>query len=202
MFTGIIESTGKTVSIRKIDQGLSFDLSPTEIERFQDVTLGESIAVNGVCLTVEKILTGPNHAFQFFASSETLKRTNLEKIDAGSLLNLERAMPAAGRFSGHVVQGHVDGIAKLVQISSVGEAHELKIELPESLSKYVIEKGSITLDGISLTVNSILRNVISVMIIPHTWVNTSLCSIAAQHHFNVEVDVIAKYVEKLTNAQR
>lgn len=202
MFTGIIESTGKTVSIRKIDQGLSFDVSPTKKDSFKDVVLGESIAINGVCLTVEKIAQTPSTSFQFFASSETLQRSNLGNIDSGTVLNLERAMLAGGRFSGHIVQGHVDGVAKLIQTTPVGEAFELKVELSPELSKYVIEKGSITLDGISLTVNSISKNVISLMIIPHTWAHTNLSSIAAGHRFNVEVDVIAKYVESLTNAQR
>ena len=181
MFTGIIESLGK---VRQLEGGvLLIDAEP------QDWKLGESVAVNGCCLT----LVDWSDGLRFDLSEETLKRTALETLEAGSPVNLERAMRADGRFGGHVVQGHVDGVGQLKEIK--GEAFVWTI--PSDLSRYLIDKGSIAIDGISLTVVEPRWNEFETWIIPHTLENTSLGSLLPGMQVNVEVDLIAKYVERL-----
>lgn len=197
MFTGIINTVSSVTALDMRNNERLIQLSTP----YPDVVLGESIAVNGVCLTVarlERVQDGTN--VEFFVSPETCERTNLGALKAGVAVNLERAMRLSERLSGHLVQGHVDGLGRLVDARAVGDCFELQVELSPSLSKYVVEKGSITLDGISLTVNSIKNNTIDLMIIPHTWQNTALATKKVGQDFNIEVDVIAKYVEKLTHA--
>lgn len=193
MFTGIIQKVGK---VQKIDGPrywieIGFDSSTLE--------LGESIAVNGVCLTVAEI---SSPLAQFFLSEETLARTSLGKLREGSRVNLERAMVASSRLSGHIVQGHVDGIAPLVRMSEAGESRILEFDLPESIARYCVEKGSISLNGVSLTINTIEKKSgsparISLMIIPHTWEHTQFSNLSLGEPVNVEVDIVAKYVESL-----
>lgn len=194
MFTGIISAVSKITAMDIRSDERVIELSTP----YTDVVLGESIAVSGVCLTVarlERIETGTK--VEFFVSPETCARTNLGALQPQTSVNLERAMRLSDRLSGHLVQGHVDGQARLTDVRAVSDCFELTVELAPSLAKYVVEKGSITLDGISLTVNSIKTTTITLMIIPHTWQNTALATKQTGHDFNIEVDVIAKYVEKL-----
>ena len=196
MFSGIIEKVG-TIKRPVIEAGnLSLDIETG----FTDLTLGESVAVNGVCLTV--VTFDAAGLANFFASAETLARTNLGALRAGGVVNLERAVALSTRLSGHVVQGHVDGFATLSAIQAEAGAHKIWLQLPPSLSRYCVEKGSIALDGISLTLNSVEDHqdgsaTIGLTIIPHTWTHTNLQSRHAGDVLNVEVDILAKYVERL-----
>ena len=165
-----------------------------------DLSLGESIAVNGVCLTVAKFTVHGDA--DFFASAETLARTNLDQIIPGSHVNLERAVSLNTRLSGHMVQGHVDGKAILRSIIPEDGAYRLAFDLPQNLARYCVEKGSICLNGISLTINGLteLNNgdtQVAITIIPHTWEHTNLFAAKIGDAINVEVDVMAKYVERL-----
>ncbi len=197
MFTGIVLNVAdKTSKIR----GDGIEISITTKDRhFTDIQIGESIAVNGVCLTVEKwdALTGE---IIFFASEETCRLTNLS--NSKTKCNLERALKISDRLSGHIVQGHIDGMAKYISIVKNDESYKLTIELPTSLSKYVVSKGSICIDGISLTANGVLdkkhSSLIDFFVIPHTYENTTLKYSSVGDLFNIEVDVVAKYVERLS----
>lgn len=203
MFTGIVEQVGKIKTLVRHDLSMNITVSTAFADQ---LNLGESVAVNGCCLTVaEKTSVGP----LFILSPETLEKTNLKNLREGSVVNLERALAvnsmAGGRLSGHIVQGHVDGIATLtgirsVQFSDGSQGKELTIELPSELSKYVVNKGSITIDGVSLTVNSVNQNQIQLMIIPHTLENTVIGNYQTEQTVNIEVDIIAKYVERLCKA--
>lgn len=196
MFSGIVETLARIKSVSHKDQALVLVVETT----FKNLELGESIAINGVCLTVvEFTSTG---TATFFVSSETIDRSNLGTLKAESLVNLERAVKLETRLSGHLVQGHVDGKASLVSAIAEGEAYRLKFVMAEALGKYCIEKGSIALNGISLTLNAVTpqpdnQTTIEITIIPHTWEHTNLHALARGHEANVEVDVIAKYVESL-----
>lgn len=196
MFTGIIESLGKVKSIQKSESEKDFVLkiSPENKKYFDDVKLGESIAVNGVCLTVASM---DSQDYTFYVSPETLERTQFKSLHEQELVNLERALKVSDRLSGHIVQGHVDGIGTLVGIKKNADSVHLKFKIPESLSKYCIEKGSICINGVSLTINTIFDHVINVMIIPHTWEHTQFIELKMNDLVNIEVDVLAKYVEKL-----
>lgn len=189
MFTGIITAVSAIEKKIELSSGIRIILK----NPYDDVQLGESIAVNGACLTVESI----SHGLQFFVSKETLEKTNLGNIATDDLANLERALLVSNRFSGHFVQGHVDGKAKITSIQPVGDAFEICIQIPDALKRFIVEKGSITLDGISLTVNSIKETAVYLMVIPHTWKSTHLHSKHVGQDLNLEVDVIARYIEKL-----
>lgn len=196
MFSGIIERVAK-VTKATYENGA---LQCTVATSMSDLSLGESIAVNGVCLTVAKF--DKDGAADFFASAETLARTNLDKIITGGHVNLERAVSLNTRLSGHMVQGHVDGKAILTSIIPEDGAYRLAFDLPQSLSRYCVEKGSICLNGISLTINGLseLKNgdtQVAITIIPHTWEHTNLYAAKIGDAINVEVDVMAKYVERL-----
>jgi riboflavin synthase len=196
MFSGIIERVGKVTKAAQENGALQC----TVATGISDLSLGESIAVNGVCLTVAKF--EKDGAADFFASAETLARTNLDKIVTGSHVNLERAVSLNTRLSGHMVQGHVDGKAILTSIIPEDGAYRLAFDLPQSLSKYCVEKGSICLNGISLTINGLTEQKngdtqVAITIIPHTWEHTNLYAAKIGDAINVEVDVMAKYVERL-----
>lgn len=196
MFSGIIEHIGRIKSVEPREQAILLQVETG----LSDMDLGESIAVNGVCLTVAAY--DSSGLADFFVSAETLSRTALGRLVAGSRVNLERASTPSTRLSGHIVQGHVDGLAELVGTRSVGESHHITFRLPEALRGYVVEKGSIALDGVSLTVNEVSdvqdgTFTIALMIIPHTWDHTGLSEIQPGSRANVEVDVLAKYVESL-----
>ncbi len=196
MFSGIIERLGAVRAVTPGDGTVRLDLQTG----FDDLSLGESVAVNGVCLTVTTFDAEGSAAM--FVSPETLAVTALGRLAAGHAVNLERAVTPSTRLSGHIVQGHVDGVGHLDRIEASGEAYGLRFSLPESLRRYCVPKGSITLDGISLTLNRLEepeqgRFGAFVTIIPHTWTHTTLGSLSAGDPINVEVDVIAKYVEQL-----
>ncbi|WP_215749668.1 MULTISPECIES: riboflavin synthase [unclassified Gluconobacter] len=200
MFSGIIERLGtvKAVSLRDKAMDLTVETG------FPDLELGESVAVNGVCLTVETFDAAGVATFHL--SGETLSRTPLEQLKAGSRVNLERAVAANTRLSGHIVQGHVDNVATFASVEKSGDSYSLRIFVPQALRQYVVEKGSITFDGISLTVNELHDDVVrgnqsgfevGLTIIPHTWDHTNLSSLTVGTRINVEVDVLSKYVENL-----
>lgn len=196
MFSGIIESLGIIKANTLAEGSLTLDLTTG----FADLTLGESVAVNGICLTV--VTYDAKGLAQFYASSETLQRTNLGSLRAGDRVNLERAVSLSTRLSGHVVQGHVDGQARLDAITPDADAYRIELTLPKALGRYCVEKGSITLDGISLTLNAVVDQPsgecrVHLTIIPHTWAHTNLQSRQVGDLLNVECDVLAKYVERL-----
>jgi riboflavin synthase len=188
MFTGIVEEVGRVGSA-----GPRMRIQCRHVLR--DIHEGASIAVSGVCLTAVNIRSD---GFWADLSPETLARTNLGALREGSLVNLERAAAVGDRLSGHIVQGHVDSTAEFLALDPLPDGNWwLKIRLPADLDRYVIHKGSIALDGVSLTVASLDDNVLGVAIIPHTYENTAMPSYGPGTAINVEVDLIAKYVEKL-----
>jgi riboflavin synthase len=191
VFTGIITKVGKI--IEKTERAKSECAFLIETG-FSDLSLGESVAINGVCLTVAEFT--PSGDASFYASPETLTRTNLGKLKRDSRVNLERALRVGDRLSGHWVQGHVDGVGEVVEISQTGESWNLSVRVPENLERYFVEKGSIALSGVSLTINSIDQNLISLMIIPHTWQNTNFFSLQSGDSVNIEVDILAKLMER------
>jgi riboflavin synthase len=195
MFSGIIERPAPVEAAERRGHAVALILDTG----WNDLELGESIAVNGVCLTVTEF--GSTGLATFFVSSETLARSNLGRLTAGETVNLERSVRLDSRISGHLVQGHVDGRATLTSITPDGDAYRLELALPAELARYCVEKGSIALDGISLTINSVIDGPgvagIGITIIPHTWEHTNLKTARPGDEINVEVDVMAKYVERL-----
>lgn len=198
MFSGIIERLGTVRDIAVTPAGRTLTLDTG----MPDLTLGESVAVNGVCLTVARLDEAHQRAASFQVSPETEARTALPRLAVGHRVNLERALTLATRLSGHIVQGHVDGTGELASVVPEGDSFGLAIRVPATLRRYVVEKGSIALDGISLTVNAIGpvdadSFSIHLMIIPHTWTHTALRELKPGDPLNIEVDVLAKYVETL-----
>ena len=193
MFTGIVEAAAKVLAVEPTDAGRRVVIdNPFDAP----LELGASVAVNGVCLTV----VASDAGLAFDAVHETLDRSSLGSIVPGSLVNLERPMPANGRFDGHVVQGHVDGVGKVARLTDEGDARRIAVELSSPLMRYVVEKGSITVDGVSLTVTGIGDGEFEFVVIPHTAEATTLGAVAVGDLVNIEVDVIAKYVERLLEA--
>lgn len=195
MFSGIVERLAPVKAVTGEHGSIVLRVETA----WGDLELGESIAVNGVCLTVTEF--DQDGTATFFISPETIERTNLGKLAAGARVNLERSVRLETRLSGHLVQGHVDGKAKLTSITPAGGAYRLELILPPDLGRYCVEKGSIALDGISLTLNRVTDGEggtrIGITIIPHTWEHTNLNTAAPGDEINVEVDVMAKYVERL-----
>ena len=193
MFTGIIEEVGGVVEIRDTGDFRTIRLHAKSV--LDGLSVGSSIAVNGVCLTVRSRGVG---IFSAEMSRETLDRTNLGDLAKDAIVNLERPMRADSRFDGHIVQGHVDGVGRVRRFDREGDEWNLEVEYPAAGSRYIVEKGSIAVDGISLTVAA-LRNscIFSVAIIPHTYENTNLKAAKAGDPVNLEYDVLAKYVENL-----
>lgn len=198
MFTGIVEERGEIESITTTPDGIRVRVLAHEVAA--DASIGDSIAVNGVCLTVVEF--GPAH-FVADAMPETLSRSNLGKLSKGDGVNLERPMALNARLDGHIVQGHVDGIGTVVANGRRdGEGHHLVVSLPPELRRYTIEKGSITLDGASLTIAELTANGVDVALIPLTLELTSLGERRPGDVLNVEVDMVAKYVERMLEAYR
>ena len=197
MFTGIVEETG---TIKKIEKGTSSGRLTIEADKvLQGSKIGDSIAVNGVCLTI----TGMSgHLFTADVMAETMNRSSLGLLQPGSRVNLERAMPADGRFGGHIVAGHVDGTGTIVKIEKDETAVWYRIEAAPEVLRYIVEKGSITIDGISLTVATVSDTDFQVSIIPHTQANTVLSDRKTGDVVNLETDIIGKYVEKLLQPQK
>lgn len=192
MFTGIVESVGTVTSIES--DGTDARLTVHDAVVTSDLGLGDSVSVNGVCLTAV-LIDGPS--FSVDAVTETLRRSNLGSLDKSSRVNLERAMPASGRFDGHIVQGHVDGLGVIVDVESEGQGRRLGIRPPSELLRLIVEKGSITVNGVSLTVASVERAAFQIAVIPHTLSVTTLGSATVGEKVNLEVDILAKYVERL-----
>lgn len=192
MFTGIIEGVGTVVDASRGPDGLllTVDVGPVEL----DMKPGDSVAVNGACLTVERTDGG---RFTATAVPETLTRTTLGRVRVGDAVNLERAVAAGGRFGGHFVQGHVDGLETILQRAAGGEGVIVAISLSRDLAAFVAPKGSIAVDGLSLTVVDVSAGRFSVTLVPYTIQNTALGSKVVGEQVNVEVDVVAKYVWRM-----
>lgn len=194
MFTGIVEEIGKIKAIKKGKNSARLVINAKKV--LEDVKLGDSIAVNGVCLTVTEF---SNSAFGVDVMHESLRKSSLSTLKNDSSVNLERAMLLNGRFGGHIVSGHIDGTGKIINIKNDDNAIWYTISAKEKIMKYIIEKGSITIDGISLTVANLSESDFSVSIIPHTQEETILKMKKIGDIVNLENDCIAKYVEKLLN---
>jgi riboflavin synthase len=192
MFTGIITAIGTVAS--RTETGGELTLAITCPWDAGALTIGESIACSGVCLTV---VAAEKKTFTVQLSQETVNRSAAHLWDVGAKLNLERAMCVGDRLGGHIVSGHVDGLAKIISIEPSGGSHVVMLEAPKELAKYVAAKGSVTLDGISLTVNTVETQHFTVNIIPHTWNFTTLGARKAGDSVNLEIDMIARYVERL-----
>ena len=190
MFTGIVEATGTVQSVTETDDGRRLRVS----HDFDALHHGQSISVSGVCLTVERF---DDDAFEVFLASETVEKTYLGSVGEGDVVNLERALAADGRFDGHLVQGHVDTTATVAEVERVGEDWRYTFSLPPEIAQYVVTKGSVALDGISLTVASRHESGFDVAIIPTTYDLTSLSEKEVGDPVHVEVDVVAKYVESM-----
>jgi len=201
VFTGIVEERGALVARENLDQAARLRIRGPLVT--SDASFGDSIAVNGVCLTVVEL---DGDEFTVDVMAETLRRSSLQRLVAGSPVNLERAMAADGRFGGHIVQGHVDGVGEILAVSPTENWTVVRIGLPGALARYVVEKGSITVDGISLTVSALGRDGdrdwLEVSLIPTTLSETNLGSAGVGAEVNLEVDVIAKYLERLTDHGR
>ncbi len=192
MFTGIIEGIGRLIVKRTVGGGLAFDIE-TGFD-LVDPEEGESIAVSGVCLTAYNI---KGRRFSTDVSPETLSRTRLGSLRQGSMINLERALKLSDRLGGHLVSGHVDTMAVVKKRKEFGDYTLFTFGIPNSIDRYVIEKGSITVDGASLTVNSCESGFFAVSVIPHTLKVTTLGELKEGYTVNIEVDMIGKYIEKL-----
>ncbi|MHB1237899.1 MAG: riboflavin synthase [Gallionella sp.] len=196
MFSGIIADIGSIKQVIARDGGLRLEIATSTLG-LDDVQPGDSIAVNGVCLTVVKI---DGKHFSIDVSRETLNCT--AGLDApGAAVNLEKALRLADRLGGHMVSGHVDGVGEVVAFTDLGESWKLSVRAPQALAKYIAVKGSITINGVSLTVNQVSGNEFSLNLIPHTLSMTNLKNLRACSHVNLEVDMIARYVERMMQAK-
>jgi riboflavin synthase len=196
MFTGIVEEIGEVLAVRESADVVVFTVRGRTVTA--DTRHGDSIAVNGVCLTVVDPDGSTDDTFTVELMPETLKRSSLAAVTAGTRVNLERAVPVGGRLGGHIVQGHVDGVATLLSRTPGERTDELRFSLAPDLARYVVEKGSITVDGVSLTVAGVSDDSFTVALIPTTLSHTTLGFLRPGDTVNVEVDVVAKYVERLT----
>ncbi|MGJ8680871.1 riboflavin synthase [Paraglaciecola sp.] len=193
MFTGIIEDVGVIDSLTPSGEDIRLSIKTNKLD-MSDVKLGDSIANNGVCLTVVAMSSS---GFSADVSHETIKRTGFASYQAGSKVNLEKAMQANGRLGGHIVSGHVDGVGEVLSISNVGRYVEIWVKAPDELAKYLAEKGSITVDGVSLTVNQVNGAKLLLTLIPHSLQETIIGLYKVGTKVNLEVDVIARYLERL-----
>lgn len=197
MFTGIVEGTGTVAAVARRGDVMAVRIEVAGL--FEGLPLGGSIAVNGCCLTAVR---SDARSFELDLTDETLRRTRFdERLVPGAAVNLERPMKADGRFDGHVVQGHVDGVGRVRELRVTGESAEIRIEAPPELERYLVEKGSVAVDGISLTVWGIAEGAFSVALIPYTLQVTNLRAAGPGSLVNLEADVIAKYVERLLAAR-
>lgn len=192
MFTGIIEETGKVINIQKSSESCRIMISASKV--LENTNIGDSIAVNGVCLTVTDMTKS---SFSADVMAETVRRTSLAELKSGSRVNLECAMSAEGRFGGHIVSGHIDGTGIISDFKKEDNAVWITISADSSILKYIVEKGSVAIDGVSLTVAEVTDKFFRVSIIPHTQSETTLISKKTGSKVNLECDIIGKYVEKL-----
>ena len=198
MFTGIVEEVGRVLRIEQRGDNRRITIAAKEVPK--ELSAGDSVAVSGVCLTALDIKP---ESFCADLAPETWLRTSFSRGHEGALVNLELPMKADGRFGGHVVQGHVDGVGKLISFDRIGDSENwwLNIELPDEVEKYTVYKGSISIEGISLTVAQLKKNRCTVAIIPHTVEMTNLHSLKPGDPVNLEADLIAKYVEKMMRGE-
>ena len=188
MFTGLVEAIGTLREVRRDRGGMTLRVEA----RFEELPAkGDSICVSGACLTVESTTT---ESFTVFASAETLARTTLEDAGPGRRVNLERALRVGDRLGGHFVTGHVDGVVRVRRVARRGESHEMAVEVPVDLRRFIAMKGSVTIDGVSLTVNGQEGGAVLVTAIPLTWETTTLAGLSAGTAVNLEVDILARYV--------
>tara|TARA_B110000211_G_scaffold70822_2_gene81973 strand:- start:34 stop:681 length:648 start_codon:yes stop_codon:yes gene_type:complete len=193
MFTGIIEAIGSVAKLQQLgsDWRLTIDTGKLDLS---DVVLGDSIAVNGCCLTVVEL---KENIFSADVSNESMRCTALGEFKDGTRVNLEKAMLASGRLGGHIVSGHVDGVGSLVELSEDGASVRLVYEAPKEIAKYIAAKGSVCIDGTSLTVNEVSGQKFTVNVIPHTQAETIIGDYKVDQNVNLEVDLIARYLERL-----
>jgi riboflavin synthase len=191
VFTGIVEEMGRVAEIS------NHRLVVRACSTLGGIALGDSIAVNGTCLTVVEFTS---YSFSMDLSQETLDRTALGSLLVGSPVDLERALTPTSRMGGHFVQGHIDGVGHVAEISGTPEARTMSIEAPGGLGRYIVKKGFMTVEGISLTVTGVVDSTFSIAVIPYTWEHTVLSSKAVGDAVNLEVDIVAKYVERLLPA--
>jgi riboflavin synthase len=201
MFTGIIEEAGVVTAITPTKKSIELIVRAKRIAR--GIKLGASVAVNGCCLTVVKLSKrGPATQLQFDVLQESWRRTNLQFAQPGSIVNLERPLRADGELGGHFVTGHVDGIGKIVRWEKSGADHLLDVEAPADVMRYLVFKGSIAVDGISLTVAGVKKKSFRIWIIPHTFEVTTLRERKVGDYVNLEADLLGKYAEKFLTAKR
>ena len=197
MFTGIVAEVGRVVDYERTDQGRRLTVeAPISTE---DLAVGDSVALNGICLTA---VTVEPPRFWIEAVAETLARTNLGEAVNGSSVNLERPVRVGGRLDGHVVQGHIDGVGVVLDIQPEGQSKRVSLSIPENLERYLVYKGSVAVDGVALTVTAVAKGSFEVALIPHTLTSTTLGSWAVGDRANIEVDILAKYVERILVIRR
>ncbi|HLJ54816.1 MAG TPA: riboflavin synthase [Chthonomonadaceae bacterium] len=198
MFTGLVEATGRVLDVERETRSARIRVCAPAVESL--LAIGASVAVNGCCLTVVE-LSAANHVVSFDAIPETMDRTNLGDLEPGDAVNLERPLAANARLDGHFVQGHIDGVGIIRTITPAENAVILEIEAPESLARYFVEKGSVAVDGVSLTVASVDGSRFTVWTIPHTRSVTTLGCRKVRDRVNLECDLIGKYIERLLSAR-
>ncbi len=196
MFTGLVQELGRVTDVRRSDDGVRLEV---QSQAASELAVGDSVAVNGVCLTAVAVDQG---SFEADVINETLRRSSLREAQPGAGVNIELPMRAGDRFGGHVVQGHVDGVGTIVEIHDDGFARRVRVSAPADVMRYIVEKGSIAVDGISLTVAEIDDASFTVALIPETIARTNLADARPGTIVNLEVDVLAKYVEKLVAVTR
>lgn len=196
MFTGLVADKGEVIALEKRAESALITIKTTLLS---ELNIGDSISVNGVCLTA---ISKNSESFQADVMIQTLNLTSLGNLRVGDSVNLELAMAANSRFGGHIVQGHVDGVAKVKENSEGEKWNKFVIEIPNNLARYIVNQGSITVDGVSLTVGNILDNEVTLWLIPETLSKTNLGIKKPGNLLNIEVDILAKYVERLMEAKK
>ena len=194
MFTGIIEEIGKVSEVNLIPGGKKIKISAVNI--LNDILVNDSVSINGVCLTVTVV---DEQGFMVDAVGVTLEKSTFSELQISSPVNLERSLKLSDRLGGHFVLGHVNGTGVIKEIIKLGDNYLMRVNVPNNMKKYLIDEGSITIDGISLTIAELKDSTIGISIIPHTWNNTTLQYKNAEDRVNIETDVLAKYVDRLTN---
>ena len=193
MFTGIIQAQGSIKEIRITNKGAVFVVNSNSLD-LSDVSIGDSIAVNGVCLTVTQL---DNNSFSADVSQETLNCSTFSQFEKGQSINLEKSLRLDQGIDGHFVSGHVDGVGEVISLHNEGECTRLKIKVNNDLLKYIAKKGSICINGVSLTVNTVEADIFDVNIVPHTLSSTTLGELIENSRVNIEIDIIARHIEQL-----